>query len=174
MKPKVQASKLLYSGFFDLRQDLLEREDGLTHDYTCLILGTHAVAVLAQTKEGLWVLNREYRHATGTTLLGAPGGRLEQDESPIIGGQRELFEETGYWSDEIQLMGCSHPFPGVCDQKIYYLYAKNAYKKGDQKLDPFEFIDVELKTDEELHQEILRGVNVDGILCAALWYKSKL
>lgn len=174
MRPKVQKSKILYSGFFDLREDLLEKSDGATHSYTSLIIGADAAVVLAQTKGGLWILNREYRHPTGEVLLGPPGGRLEKGEDPILGGQRELFEETGYWSDELSLLGHCHPFPGISDQKIYYIFAKNAEKKGAQKLDPFEFIQVELKSDDQLREEILNSSHIDGNLCTALWYHSKL
>ena len=150
MIPDIEHSNILYSGFFDLRQDLLKKADGLTHLYTSLILSTDAVVVLAETEDHLWILNREYRHPTGLTLLGPPGGRLEKGEDPIIGGQRELFEETGYWSDDIEILGCCHPFPGISDQKIYYIWAKNAVKKGEQMLEPFEFIQVELKPDDVL------------------------
>jgi|GEM_PF-5597246 len=43
-------------------------------------------------------------------------------------------------------------------------------KKDEQQLDPFEFIGVELKTNEELQEEIQTGHLIDSILCAALWY----
>ncbi len=171
MKLKIANSQLIYSGYFNLKQDLLERADGLTHAYTSLTLSGDAVAVIAQTHDGFYILNREYRHPIGKALLGPPGGKLEEGEDPILGGQRELFEETGYWSDEIVVVGCSHPFPGLCDQKIHYLYAKNAMKRSGQKLDPFEFIETELKTDEELRKELQNGTSVDGNLCTALWYK---
>lgn len=173
-RPKVKDSKILYTGFFDLKQDLLEKTNGETHSYTSLTSLGSAVAVIAQTKEGLYILNREYRHPTGQILLGPPGGRLEIGEDPIFGGQRELFEETGYWSDEIVIAGCCHPFPGLCDQKIYYLYAKNAFPKSGQKLDAFEFIETELMTDEELRTELQNRTQVDGNLCTALWYKDQL
>lgn len=169
-RPKILSSHFLYRGFIDIKQDLLERKDGQQATYTCLHT-PHAAAVLAQTKEGLWILNREYRHPTGDRLLGCPGGRLEEGEDPILGGQRELFEETGYWSDDIQVIGCCHPFPATCNQKIYYLLAKNAYKKAEPALDPFEYIETELKTDEELRQQIRLSENIDGVLCTALWYK---
>ena len=172
MKPKVKSSKVIYSGFFDLRQDMLERADGLTHPYTSVILGNDAVVVLAQDRNGLWIFNREYRHPTGKALLGLPGGSLKKGEDPIVGGIREFFEETGYWSDEVVVLGTCHPFPSICEQKITYLWAKNAYKKDKQSLDPFEFIEVELKTDEELHREIKSGATIDGNICIALWYKS--
>jgi len=169
-KPKVHSSKFLHKEFFSLREDLLERSDGLKHSYTSLILPCDATVILAQDQEGRWILNREYRHPTGEILLGCPGGRLEPGENPITGGQREFFEETGYWSDDIQIIGTSYPFPGLCNQKIYFLLAKNAFKKGEQQLDPFEFIEVELKTHEELQEEIQKGHLIDSILCAALWY----
>lgn len=173
MKPKVKSSQYIHRGFYDIRQDLLQRDDGLTHSYTCLKLPTDATAILAQDTEGRWILNREYRHPTGDYILGCPGGRLEPGESPIIGAQRELFEETGYWSDEIELLGCCYPCPSLCDQKIYFLWAKNALKKGGQKLEPFEFISTELKSSEELRSEMLAKTNIDGVLCTALWYKGQ-
>lgn len=172
IRPKVRETKLLFSSFFQLHEDQLEKEDGTTHSYARLDLATDAVVVIGQDEEGLYILNREYRHPTGITLLGPPGGRLEEGEDPILGGQREFFEETGYWSDHIQLIGCSYPFPGICSQKIFYLWAKKAFKKGTQKLDPLECISTELKTEEELREEIRNSASVDGILCTALWYKS--
>lgn len=171
MKPTVQSSQILFSGFFDVRQDLLQRADGLTHSYNALIVTVPAAVILAQDPSGRWILNREYRHPTGETLLGLPGGRLEKGEDPIAGGQRELYEETGYWAEEIQLLGSCYPFPGICDQKMFYLFAKNAVFRGGQKLDPFEFIEIELKSDAELKEAILGGSNIDGNLCTALWYK---
>jgi len=171
-KPKIQSTKTIFSGFFDVRQDILQRADGITHSYTSLILSTDATSILAQDPEGRWILNREYRHPIGSYILGCPGGRLENGEDPLLGGQREFFEETGYWSDEIELIGVAYPFAGVCNQKIYFLYAKNAVKKGPQTLDPFEFIQTELLTDEELRKEIASSNSlIDGILCSALWYK---
>lgn len=103
--------------------------------------------------------------------MGPPGGRLDPGEDPIVGARRELFEETGYWSDEIEIVGSAHPFPGICDQKIFYVWAKNAYPKSKQNLEPFEFIEVELKSDTELRAELKKGANIDGNLCIALWFK---
>lgn len=169
--PQIFESETVYRGFFEVRHDKVEKRDGSPHLYSSLILLTDATAVLAQDTEGKWILNREYRHPTGQFLLGCPGGRLEPGEDPILGGQREFFEETGYWSDEILLLGSSHPFPGICNQKVYYLWAKNAFKKGIQNLDDFEIIETELKTDAELLEEISKESKIDAILCSALYYK---
>jgi len=171
-KPSLCSSEIVYRGFFDIRKDRIMRADGESFDYTCMVLAVDAVAVVAQTTDGLFIMNREYRQAAGEWVLGCPGGRLEKDEDPIKGGQRELFEETGYWSDEISILGCCYPLPSLLDQKIYFLHAKNAALKSKQHLDPFEFIDIELKTQNQIEKEIREGTNIDSIMCAALWYKS--
>ena len=172
MKPTITSSETVYRGFFDLKRDRLMRKDGQTADYTSIIIPWSASLVLAQDQEGRYILNREYRHPTGQTLLGCPGGRIEQDEDPRRAAERELLEETGYWSDDFSLIGSCYPFPGLCNQKIFFFHAKNAYRKADQAPDPFEFIQIELKTEEELLKEIKSGSLIDSLLCAALWYKN--
>ncbi len=173
MKPKVLSSKLIYSGFFDLRQDLLQRPDGQTLPYHKVVLPTAAVIILAQDSEQRWILNREYRHPIEEVLLGTAAGALHPNEEPLVGGQRELFEETGYWSDDLTLIGTAYPFPASCGQKMYYVWAKNAQRKGPQQLEPFEFIDIELKTHEELKTAIRTSPHIDGNLIIALWYKEQ-
>jgi ADP-ribose pyrophosphatase len=167
-RPKLIASDLVYNGYFHVKKDLLMREDGETLPYTHFCLLSDAVVILAFTPEGLLVLNREYRHPTGGHILGLPGGRLEQDEDPITGGTRELLEETGYASDDITLLGHAYPMPAMCNQKVYYLLAKNARKQSLQKLDPFEYIRPELKSEEELKKELAAGAPIDGHLLTAL------
>jgi ADP-ribose pyrophosphatase len=171
-KPEIRSSKTVYRGFYNIRSDLLMRSDGELFDYTCMVMSVDAAVVVAQTADGLFIVNREYRHPTGEWVLGCPGGRLEKGEDPIAGGQRELYEETGYWSDEISLIGTCYPMPSLLNQKIYFLQAKNAVLKSSQHLDPFEFIEIELKSEEDLKKEILKGSNIDSMMCAALWYKS--
>ena len=169
-RPRICASHTSPQGFFDLCCDTLERTDGAQQTYTMLSIPVDATTILARDPEGRWILNREYRHPTGKHLLGCPGGRLEKGEDPLVGGQRELFEETGYFAKELILLGSCYPFPGLCNQKIYYLFAPLAEKLGEQALDPFEFIELELKTDAELEKAIRESEEVDAQLCAALWY----
>lgn len=168
--PKVHSSRIVHEGFVALREDLLEREGGLIQPMNTFVC-SDAVTMLAQDNEGRWVLNREYRHSAGEILLGCPGGRLEAGEDPIAGGKREFLEETGYWVDDVIIIGCCYPFPGLCNQKIYHLFGKGAVRKDNPKLDPFEFIETELIEDADLRKRIGNGAAVDGILLTALWYK---
>jgi ADP-ribose pyrophosphatase len=171
-QPIINSSETIYRGFFDLKQDRLLRSDGQILDYTSVFIPWSAAVVLAQDRNGCYILNREYRHPIGQTILGCPGGRIEKEEDPRRAAERELLEETGYWSDDFTLLGTCFPFPSLCNQKIFFFYAKNAIRKEEKNLDPFEFIETELKSEEELRQELRIGTPIDSLLCAALWYKS--
>ena len=51
--------------------------------------------IVAQTQEGLIVMERQYKHAIGKIILNLPAGYLNLNESPLACAQRELLEETG-------------------------------------------------------------------------------
>jgi ADP-ribose pyrophosphatase len=167
-KPKLLASQLVFEGFFHVKNDTLERDDGIKTSYTHMHVLWDAVIVLALTPEGKYILNREYRHPTATVLLGCPGGKLDPGEEPLQGAQRELFEETGYWADTLISIGAAFQMPALCNQKIHYFYAPKAILKGAQKLDPFEYIQTELADEAEIKQEIARGAILDSHLLTAL------
>lgn len=174
-KPTIYSSRVLLQGdFYKMHEDILGRSDGNRSPYVTLQLRHDAAVILAQDEEGRYILNREYRHPIQEHILGCPGGRLEPGEDPIGGGLRELAEETGYTTEEIVMMGSCYPFPGVCNQKIYFLWAQNCRKTHAQKLDPLEYIVTELKGEKELKQEIREQSRIDGLLCTALWYKEQL
>lgn len=166
--PKVKTSRVLHKDLFEIRQDILEKDDGIGRPYTKLLCGD-AVAILAQDPHGRWVLNREYRHGAGQILIGCPGGRLEEGEDPIEGAKREFLEETGYCFETSKLIGCCHPFPALCNQRISFVFAQNAIQTTAQSLDPLECIEPILLSDQELKTKIQQGELVDGILLTALW-----
>lgn len=168
-KPSVKSSTIVYNGFFDVKKDVLEKHDGQTGTYTSLVMSTPATVVLAQTEEGLWILNQEYRHPTAQIVLGCCGGRLEKDEDPKTAAQRELFEETGYWSDDIRLLGQCYQCPAITNQLIFYYFAANAKLKGNQKLDPLECIQPCLMTDGDLHLALASSLPIDASLFTAMW-----
>lgn len=175
-KPKIESSRAIWSGEFStLHEDLLTRE-GLEErkSYVHMRLHSDAAVVLAQDMEGRFILNHEYRHPTKEYLLGCPGGRMEEGEDPVETGRRELIEETGYVPEEVILLGSCYPLPAVCNQKIYFIWAKNCKKLNAQNLDPMEYIETELKSEKELREAIMNSSQIDGLLCIALWYKDRL
>ncbi len=172
--PEIINSEVVYRGFFDMRVDMLQLPHGPKRLYTVLDIGRHAAAIIAQTKEGQFVINKEYRHPTRKWLLSCPGGRIDDGESPLEAAKRELLEETGYGGGSFRLLGSTFPFPAVTDQQIYYIAATDVSYLQPPALEPFELIHTELKTKEELMKEISSGGSIDGVLCTGLLLAMRL
>lgn len=166
--PEVQSSEIVHEGYFNVRIDLLQLPHGPKLSYTVLELGAHAAVVLARTKEGKFVINKEFRHPPRKWLLGCPGGRIDTGETPLEAAERELLEETGYGGGTFVLVGNAYPMPAVTGQVIHYVYAKDVEFLQKPATEALELIHTELKTEDELMQEISSGQGVDGILCTAL------
>lgn len=170
--PTVESTNYVHKGFFDLRIDTLKKTDGTSLPYTVLATKVDAVSILAEDREKRLILNKEYRHPIGKYLLSAPGGRMEKGEDPIEAAARELVEETGYRAKKLLFLGSYYPLPSICDQKIFLYFAPDAERSCEQKLDPFECIQLTLMREEELMRAIKEGSEIDGVLAAALLYKN--
>ena len=63
------------------------------------------VNVVAVTAEGEFLCFRQTKYAIDGVALAIVGGYLEPGEDPLLAGQRELLEETGYQATEWTPLG---------------------------------------------------------------------
>lgn len=169
--PEVKSSEIVYKDFFQVRVDLLQLPHGPKRPYTVLLTGFHASALIAETSDGKFIVNREYRHPTGKWLMSCPGGRIDPGESPLEAAKRELLEETGYFGEEYIELRDIFPFPAVTNQQIHYIWAKRVKKIQPPELEDFELIHTEEMTKEQILREIASGEPVDGVFCTALFLR---
>lgn len=101
--------------------------------------GASCVVPLLSDDEVLLI--RQYRHATGGTLLEAPAGKLDPDEPPEACAARELVEETGYRAGRIEHLSSIWTTPGFTDEVIH-LYAAFELEHVGQRLEPDEVIEL--------------------------------
>jgi 8-oxo-dGTP pyrophosphatase MutT (NUDIX family) len=170
--PEVLSSEIALRGFFDVRIDLLQLPRGPKRPYYSVGFSTHAAAILAYTTDNKLIATKEYRHPTGKWVLGCPGGRIDTGESPIEAAKRELLEETGYGNGTFSVLTHVHPLAALTDHQIYYILAQDVEYIQPPALEPFELIQVELKEEAAVYEEILKGYPVDGVLCTALFLKN--
>ena len=96
------SSRLLHKGMtFDFFVDDVELPNGHVTQRD-IVRHPGAVAIILLLDDGRVALVRQFRYATGKTLLEIPAGTLECGELPLECAARELREETGYEANELE------------------------------------------------------------------------
>jgi len=133
-----------------------------------LMEGLSWVNVIPLTPQNEVVLVRQYRHGAEDYTLEIPGGCIEVDEpDPAVAALRELKEETGYHSREIELLGVVHPNPAMMSMKLHTYVARNCLSVGLQALDPGEDIEVIVKPLPEVLELVRHGGITHALVVAA-------
>lgn len=104
------------------------------------------VQVVAVTDAQEVVLIEQYRHGRGIVSLELPTGVLDSpDEPPILAGQRELNEETGFTARDWRLLASIPVNPANHDNLTHILLATGAKLNGVPADDPHERIRAQLR-----------------------------
>lgn len=151
------------------RRDKLELPDGRIMDEYYVLEYPDWVNVIAITKEGEFVMERQYRHALGVYSTELPCGVIEKGEEPIEAAKRELLEETGYsggtWS---KLMTLS-PNPGSMSNMAHCFLALGVEKTSEQSLDENEELTVHLMSKNEVKSLLDNGGICQALMVAPLY-----
>ena len=127
-----------------------------------------AAAVLPVTEDGKILMVRQYRNALDRETLEIPAGNLDApDEPKITCAYRELEEETGFRSDNLEYLISINTTVAFCDEAIDIFVARNLIP-SHQHLDEDEVIDVEPWELEDLLKLIYEGKMTDGKTVAAI------
>ena len=127
-----------------------------------------AAAVLPVTEDGKILMVRQYRNALDRETLEIPAGKLDApDEPKITCAYRELEEETGFRSDNLENLISINTTVAFCDEAIDIFVARNLIP-SHQHLDEDEVIDVEPWELEDLLKLIYEGKMTDGKTVAAI------
>jgi ADP-ribose pyrophosphatase len=129
------------------------------------------INVVPMTSSGEIVMIEQYRHGTGELTLEIPGGAIEEGESPAHAALRELLEETGYFADEVILLGRTRPNPATHNNWLYTFLARDAAYTGPPALDEGEDIKVHLVPSDEIPILIANGTITHALVITAfgLW-----
>ena len=166
--------ELMYHGtIVDFYKDNIEVPNGNVVEWD-FIGHKGAAAVLPVREDGKLLMVRQYRNALDRYTLEIPAGGLNgADEPTRDAAGRELEEETGYRSDDLEWLITIRTTVAFCNEKIDIYVAKNLIK-SHQHLDEDEFINVEAYSVEELSRMILEGKIEDSkTISAIMSYKDK-
>ncbi len=159
--------KLMYKGsMLSMYADTIYTPDGNTAKWD-YIEHSGAAAVVPVLEDGRILLVRQYRNALDRETLEIPAGGINKGEESITAATRELEEETGYKSDNLEHLISIVTAVAFCDEVVEIYIAKNL-TKTQQHLDPDEYIEIEAYTTDELSEMIYSGKIQDSKTIAAI------
>lgn len=160
--------ELVHKGaIIDIYKDYMEFPGG-HHAEWDFIHHDGAAAVVPVLDDGRILMVRQYRNALERYTLEIPAGKLDAPDEPgVFCAGRELEEETGYKTDDLERLITLRTTVAFCDEKIEIYLAKNL-KPSKQNLDPDEFVDVKAFSLDELKEKIFSGEIEDSKTVAAL------
>ena len=135
-------------------------------DYYQIRLPEYAL-IFAQTTDGRVIVERQYKHGVGKVCLVLPAGTIEEGEDPLAGAQRELLEETGYTSDDWQLLGSFVAHGSYGCGKAHLFVVRNAQQVAEPDSGDLEDMEIVLMKGEEIVAAVRNGdVDLLGTVAA--------
>ena len=164
---RVKRIRMYQGAIVDVYRDYMQFSNGNTEEWD-YIHHRGAAAVLPVMDDGRLIMVRQYRNALEKYILELPAGALDYPEEPgIVCAARELEEETGYRSEDLEWLLTIRTTVALSNEKIDIYVARNLISTR-QHLDPNEFVEVETYTLDELKQMIFSGKIEDGKTVAAI------
>lgn len=131
-----------------------------------------ATLVIPVLDDGRLVMERQFRYPLGQVFIELPAGKIDAGEDPLITGQRELLEETGYSATDWQFVAKLHPCIGYSNEAIY-IYLARGLTLGQHQRDEEEFLDIFSMSLEEAMNAMHSGDITDGKTMIALFWADK-
>lgn len=151
MKWKILSSEyLIKRPWLTARRDKVELPDGRVNDEYYVLEYPDWVNVIAITKDGEFIMEKQYRHGLGVESIELPCGVMEEGEDPMTAAQRELLEETGYAGGEWSKLMTISANPGSMSNLTHCYLAVGVEKVADQSLDATEDLTVHLMSREDV------------------------
>lgn len=125
-QPLPDHAKLVFKGkIFDVYQWEQEGYDGSLYIFE-KIKRPDTVHIFAVTEQGDILVSHERQPGTEEYIT-PPGGRVDEGEDALTAAKRELLEETGYASENWELLGAWQMHPKL-EWAIFAFIARNAKK----------------------------------------------
>lgn len=128
------------------------------------------VNIVAVTAGGELLFIRQYRFGTNRIELEIPGGAVNLGEDPLVAGERELLEETGYAGENGRIIGKVCPNPAIQNNFCYTVLVENVRKIGEPQQDDMEDIEVLTLPQKEVEALMTNGTIEHGLVLNALMF----
>ena len=163
-KANIISSKTLYKdNFIALMEEdyLLPNNVVMKRERIIKNNNKESVIVIVHTINDKYLLVVQNR-INNLTTIEFPSGYIEEGESPIEAGLRELLEETGYISYDIREIDSYYNSLGIDSSIVHIVIAYNCEKFTTQNLGKYEYINYDEFSLEEL-KELIDNNYINGV-----------
>ena len=170
MKWTVHGERMIYeSPWVNLALTDIEIPGGPRFDHHVIRMPAEAAGTVIDVADRGVLLLWRHRFATDTWGWEVPAGRVDEGETPIQAGAREVLEETGWRPGPLEPIGRYFPYNGTSDGVFNLFRTTSAEYVGDPS-DPSESERIEWVQWPFILAEIAAGRIGDGLsLTALLW-----
>lgn len=151
------------------RKDCVELPDGRVNPEYWILEYPDWVNVIAITKDGQMLMERQYRHGLGRTCYELPCGVVEEGEPPLEAAKRELMEETGFGGGEWQEIMTLTANASAMNNLSHTFLAIGVEKQGEQSLDDTEDLEVFIMPQEKVRQLLLDNQIMQSLMVGPLY-----
>lgn len=169
---EVKVNHLVSDSYIDFREVDYRLPDGKIGPPYYNYSRKDYVIVVASDEEGKYICVKQFRHGIREVTTEFPAGGIETGilssyiktgkpesfyELALDAAKRELREETGYSSEEWSHLITVPSNATMADNYAFIYVAKNCKRCSEQELDDTEFVDVYLKSYDDLEELIKTG-----------------
>lgn len=145
----IETEQVVEGKFIRMHTDRVRLPDG-SESHREYVLHPGAVVIAAFLDDDTLVFEHQYRYPVGRHFIELPAGKIDAGEDPLVTGQRELREETGYVAERWQRALTMHPTIGYANEHIDLYIARDVRYVGHAR-DAGEFLEVfPMRLDEAL------------------------
>ena len=165
---EIRCEHLVQDRWIDFRRSAYRFPDGRVFEpYYSYTRRDYAV-VVASDEAGSYLCVRQFRQGIKEVTTEFPAGGIERSDGRAYGpkekaeaaleaAKRELWEETGYVSDDWKHLLTIPSNATIADNYAVIFSAENCRREGDQSLDETEFLNVTKHTEKEIEDLVRTG-----------------
>ncbi|WP_397299089.1 NUDIX domain-containing protein [Nonlabens ulvanivorans] len=133
MKYSINNEKTVYNGFFKVLEaqvthDKIKQSGSIEATRICLERGDSVAVLIYETDTDSFLFTKQFRYPSARRnhpwMLELVAGSVEEGENPMDCAQREIEEEIGYETNELELITTYFPSPGGCSEQIHLYYTE--------------------------------------------------
>ncbi|MBO4820190.1 MAG: NUDIX hydrolase [Prevotella sp.] len=165
----LKSEYLIRRPWLTARRDHVRLPDGRENPEYYVLEYPDWVNVIAITKDGQFVMERQYRHALGRTSYELPCGVMEAGEEPLESIKRELLEETGFGGGEWQHLMDLSANSSAMNNMTHCFLATGVEKIAEPHLDATEELEVHMLSREQVWELLNTNQFIQSLMVAPLW-----